>query len=213
MRTNDGDCDAVWMVSPVSVSSATETNGSSGTCSTCWLRKVCSNTCSASAKAFAASPRRRWKSSAMLVSFLPLRCLRSGNVPAGLSSSCTTAFEVIASTSSNTAGSSSYSASISVRRLLRDVRIGGEHHRHRLADIVHLAVGEDRLVVEGRAVERIGDDLLDVVDGDHAIDAGQRARRADTSSDLMRPCATVLRKIFPISIFGRRSCARSRRGR
>ena len=85
-------------------------------------------------------------------------------MPAGFSSSCTTAFEVIASTSSNTAGSSSYSASISVRRLLRDMRIGREHHRHRLADVAHLAVGQDRLVVERRAVERIGDDGLDVVD-------------------------------------------------
>ena len=41
---------------------------------------------------------------------LPLRCFRSGNVPAGLSSVCTIALELTASTSSYTAGSSSYSA-------------------------------------------------------------------------------------------------------
>ena len=49
-----------------------------------------------------------------------------------------------------------------LRRLLGDVRIGGEHDRDRLADIMHLADGEDRLVVEGRAVIGIGDDLAHV---------------------------------------------------
>ena len=39
-------------------------------------------------------------------------------------------------------------------RFLGDMRIGGEHHRDRLADIVHLVEREDRLVVEGRAVVR-----------------------------------------------------------
>ncbi len=62
--------------------------------------------------------------------------------------------------------------------LFCDVRIGGEHDCDGLADIVHLAVGEDRLVVEGRTVERIGDHLLDVIDGDHAIHARQLPRRA-----------------------------------
>ncbi len=112
MRTNDGLCEAVWMVSDDSRGSATDTNGSSGVCITCWVRKVCSNTWSAAASARSASPRRRWKSSATLVFVRPLRCLRSGKVPAGFSTSWTIAFEVIASTSSKTAGSSSYSATI-----------------------------------------------------------------------------------------------------
>ena len=41
------------------------------------------------------------------------------------------------------------------------MRIGGEHDRHRLADIAHLADREDRLVVEGRAVIGLRDDLAD----------------------------------------------------
>ena len=61
---------------------------------------------------------------------------------------------------------------------LRHVRVGREHHRDRLADIVHLAGGKDRLVVEGRAVERVRHHLAHVVDADHAVDAGERARRA-----------------------------------
>ena len=65
-----------------------------------------------------------------------------------------------------------------LRRLLGDVRIGGEHDRDRLADIVHLADGEDRLVVEGRAVIGLGDDLAHVVGGDDAVDAGHLLGRA-----------------------------------
>ncbi len=65
-----------------------------------------------------------------------------------------------------------------LHRLLRDMRIGGEHGRHRLADIVHLVDGEDGLVVEGRAVIRLGNDLAHVFRRDHAIDAGERFRRA-----------------------------------
>ena len=62
--------------------------------------------------------------------------------------------------------------------LLGDVRIGREHHRDRLADEPHLLVGEDRLVVERRAVIRVRDHGLDVVDGDDAVDAGHLLRRA-----------------------------------
>src|SRR5437899_510135 len=47
MRTNEGLCEAVWMVSELSVDSATETSGSSGVCITCWVRQRCSNTRSA----------------------------------------------------------------------------------------------------------------------------------------------------------------------
>ena len=50
-----------------------------------------------------------------------------------------------------------------LRRLLGDVRIGRQHDRDRLADIVHLVDREDRLVVERRAVIRLGDDLAHVL--------------------------------------------------
>src|ERR1043166_5043993 len=43
---------------------------------------------------------------------------------------------------------------------------------------MHLAGGEDRLVVKRRAVERRRDDLAHVVDGDDAADAGLCARCA-----------------------------------
>ena len=49
--------------------------------------------------------------------------------------------------------------------LLRNVRIARQDHRDRLADETHLAVRQDRLVVKCRAVIRIWNDLLDVVDG------------------------------------------------
>ncbi len=59
IRTKDGLCDAVWIVSESSRDSATDTSGSSGVCITCWVRNVCSKTWSAAASACAASPRRR----------------------------------------------------------------------------------------------------------------------------------------------------------
>ena len=65
-----------------------------------------------------------------------------------------------------------------LRRLLGDVRIAGEHDRDRLADEMHLADGEDRLVVEGRAVIRFGDNFAHVVAGVNGEDAGDFARFA-----------------------------------
>ena len=41
-------------------------------------------------------------------------------------------------------------------------------------------------------------------DGDDAEHAGDFLRRADVSIDLMRPCATVQRKILPYSMPGSR---------
>ena len=64
-----------------------------------------------------------------------------------------------------------------LHRRVGDVRIGREHDRDRLADMAHLVDGEDRLVVEGRPVIGLGDDGLDVVGGDDALDAGQAPRR------------------------------------
>ena len=47
-----------------------------------------------------------------------------------------------------------------------DMGIGGEHHRDRLADEAHLVHGQDRLIVERRAVIGIGNDLDDVFGGE-----------------------------------------------
>ena len=83
----------------------------------------------------------------------PCRCLRSGNVPAGLSTSCTIAgrghrldlvedrrqFLVIGDDQ--------------LCRRLGDMRVCGQHHGDRLADKMHLVDREDRLIVEGRAVD------------------------------------------------------------
>ena len=66
-------------------------------CITCCVRKRCSKTRSPFHR-FAGVAASQMKSRATLVLARPLRCLRSGNVPAGLSASCTIAFEVIAST-------------------------------------------------------------------------------------------------------------------
>ena len=112
----------------------------------------------------------------MLVFVLPFRCLRSGNVPAGLSTSCTIAREVIASTSSYTAGSSSYSAWMRCVGLFGDVRVGREHHRDRLADVAHLVESEDRLVVERRAVIGFGNDLQNVAGSDDVVNPGEGLR-------------------------------------
>jgi hypothetical protein len=65
-----------------------------------------------------------------------------------------------------------------LRRLLGDVRIAGEHDRDRLADIMHLADGEDRLVVEGRSIVGVGDHFAHVVAGVDGEDAGHLARFA-----------------------------------
>ncbi len=62
-------------------------------------------------------------------------------------------------------------------RLLGDVRIGSQHDRHRLADIIYFVDGEDRLIVEGRSVIGIGDDLAHVLGGDDAVDPGHFPRR------------------------------------
>jgi hypothetical protein len=58
--------------------------------------------------------------------------------------------------------------------LLRHMGIVRQHHRDGLADIMHLVDGEDRLVVEGRAVIGVRDDLAHVLRGDDAVDARHR---------------------------------------
>ena len=58
------------------------------------------------------------------------------------------------------------------RRLLGDMRIGGEHDGNRLPHIMHLVDREDRLVVESRAVIGLRDDLANILGGDDAINPG-----------------------------------------
>ncbi len=61
--------------------------------------------------------------------------------------------------------------------LLGDMRIARQHDRDRLADMAHFVERQDRLIVEGRAVIRLGNKLLDIVAGDDAIHAGKLFRR------------------------------------
>ena len=90
-----------------------------------------------------------------------------------------------------------------LRRFLCHMRIVGEHHRNRLADVPHLLQRQDRLIVERRSVIRIGDELEDVLAGDHRMHARELAACA-VSIRRMRPCGTVLRKILPCSMPGTR---------
>ena len=62
--------------------------------------------------------------------------------------------------------------------LLRHVRIGGEHHRDRLADMAHLVDCEHRLIVERRAVVRLRHHRLHFCARDDAMHAGNSARGA-----------------------------------
>ena len=90
-----------------------------------------------------------------------------------------------------------------LRGRLGDVRIGSEHDGDGLADEAHLLHRQDRLVVESRPVIRIGDDFDDILRGNARKTPGI-SRAALTSSDLIRPCATVLRKILAWSMPGSR---------
>src|SRR6266513_3079027 len=58
-----------------------------------------------------------------------------------------------------------------VRRFFRHVRVGGEDHRDRLADVADFVHSEHRLVVERRAVIRIGHNFLQIGRGHHAMHA------------------------------------------
>ena len=66
-----------------------------------------------------------------------------------------------------------------LRRRLGDMRIGGEHDRDRLADKAHFVDRHDRLIVKGRSVIGLRDDLDDVFRRDDSEHAGNFLRRAD----------------------------------
>ena len=61
--------------------------------------------------------------------------------------------------------------------LVGDMRIAGQDHRHRLADMAHLVDRQDRLIVKRRAVIGLRNELLDVGSGDHPMHARHGARR------------------------------------
>ncbi len=64
------------------------------------------------------------------------------------------------------------------QRLLGDVRVLGEHDRDRLADMTHYVDRQHRLVVKGRAVERLRHHSCHVGGRDHPMHAGKaRCRR------------------------------------
>ncbi len=64
-----------------------------------------------------------------------------------------------------------------LRGPLGHVRVARQHHGDRLADVTHLVERQDRLVVKGRAVIGLGDQLADVFAGHDAMHARDRARR------------------------------------
>ena len=91
-----------------------------------------------------------------------------------------------------------------MRCRLGHMRIGREHHGHRLADEADLLVRQNWLVVKGRPV-------IGIAESPCARRRSVITRKTPgifcaslTSTDLMRPCATVLRKIFPCSMPGTR---------
>ena len=58
-----------------------------------------------------------------------------------------------------------------MRGRLGNMGVVGEHDGDRLADEADLVEREDRLVVECRAVIRVGNDCADVLAGDDAVHA------------------------------------------
>jgi hypothetical protein len=70
-----------------------------------------------------------------------------------------------------------------LRGRVRHMRIARQHHRDRVADIMHLAGGEDRLIVKRRPIERAGHDLENIIDSHDAMDALERLRGADVELD------------------------------
>jgi hypothetical protein len=63
-----------------------------------------------------------------------------------------------------------------LERALGHVRILGEHDRHGLPDMAHLLVRKNGLVVKGRSVIRICNELDDVLDCDDTMDTSQFSR-------------------------------------
>ena len=165
MRTKDGPCDEVWMVTPSSRYSATETSGSSGVCITCWVRKVCSNTCVGRGEGLVDVAAPQAEIERDIGALAALEMLQVGEGAGGLELVVHERLVLGRLDLVEHRRQFLVLGDDQLRRLLGDVRIGGEHDRDRLADEMHLADGEDRLVVEGRAVIGIGDHLADVVAG------------------------------------------------
>ncbi len=69
-----------------------------------------------------------------------------------------------------------------LHRLVGDMRIARQDGGDRLTDVAHFVDGEDRLIVECRAVVRLRDQFLNVLPGDDAINTRQCARRFDVNA-------------------------------
>jgi hypothetical protein len=67
-------------------------------------------------------------------------------------------------------------------RFFRDVRIGRQHQRDRLAGVAHLAEREYGLIVERRPVVRVGNDGADVLARDDAVHALDGLCRRDVDA-------------------------------
>jgi hypothetical protein len=65
-----------------------------------------------------------------------------------------------------------------LRGALGDMRVAGQHHGDRLADMAHLVQRQDGLIVKRRAVIRFGDNFSNILAGDDAMDAGDFPRCA-----------------------------------
>src|SRR5215469_2657770 len=72
--------------------------------------------------------------------------------------------------------------------LLGNMRIAGEHHPDGLADVTHLVDRQNRLIMEGRTVIGMWDDLDNVVASDDAVNAGnfERLAKVDVLETPMR---------------------------
>ena len=73
-----------------------------------------------------------------------------------------------------------------LRRRFGDMRISGQHQRHRFTDVMHLVDRQNWLVVEGRAVIRLGDQFADVGRGVDRINARHCLRRSNIDIEQAR---------------------------
>ena len=83
----------------------------------------------------------------------------------------------------------------------RSATLVGQHHGDRLADVAHLVVGDHRLLERLELRQRLQPHRHDrraarhVVRGDDGVHARHASARPRHRCDLMRPCATELRRI------------------
>ena len=144
------------MVSRLSPGSPTETNGSKRQVQhLLGAERVLEHVIGVARRPPSTSPRRRWKSSATLVSLAALEVLEVGEGAGGLE------LVVHDRRRGHRLDLVEHGRQLLVlgvdelRRLARRRADRGQHHRDRLADVAHLVDRQDRLVVERRAVVRV----------------------------------------------------------